>query len=164
MRGGRGMSQDKKGSGCCTFPPFHLPHSNLSWSVKIAAICGSGQCLIPPSQSSGRGAGAGGCSGCCCGVAAQPDPALAAGRVSQSLGHRCLQVPQHCPCLPAERILPLPVSLATQSHKHQVVGARRDRGIGQIGNLVTGYKYLQAEPQLYLFCCIRGTAATEPRY
>lgn len=45
----------------------------------------------------------------------------------------CLgEAAQHCPWLPAERILVLPVSLATQSHKHQVVGARRDRGIGQI--------------------------------
>lgn len=71
------MSQEKKGSGCCTFP-LHLPEANLSWSVKSAALWGLvrpiwglvWEGLAPPQScwlgaGAGAGAGAGGCSGCC---------------------------------------------------------------------------------------------------
>lgn len=88
MRGDRGMSQDKKGSGSCTFPS-QLPHANLSRSVKNAVrsnLGGWSEPRVPLPKAAGWDAGAGGCSGCCCDVAVQPEPALAAGRVSQSPG------------------------------------------------------------------------------
>lgn len=75
----------------------------------------------------------GGCSGCCCDLAPQPGPALAA-ETSQL-------VPWLLPGWPLapfrEVSVPpatLRVSLATQNHKHQAVGARRDRPNTKPGN------------------------------
>lgn len=75
----------------------------------------------------------GGCSGCCCDLAPQPGPALAA-ETSQL-------VPWVLPGWPlapfGEVSVPpatLRVSLATQNHKHQAVGAKRDRPNTKPGN------------------------------